>query len=69
MQLTLRDFRPHGALLMACGHKALAQRLTQHYLDAYAEGLNKFAQELRQITQSGRETHLHKAEYKATSRK
>ncbi|MCK6624046.1 MAG: hypothetical protein L6R45_02595 [Anaerolineae bacterium] len=58
MHLTLRDFRPHGALLLACGHKALAQRLTQHYLDAYAEGLNKFAQELRQITQSSRETHL-----------
>ncbi|MBE7473960.1 MAG: hypothetical protein DPW09_23785 [Anaerolineae bacterium] len=58
LRLTLRDFRPHGALLLACGHKALAQRLTQHYLDAYAEGLNKFAQELRQITQSSRETHL-----------
>lgn len=60
LHLTLRDFRPHGALLLACGQQALAQRLTQHYLNTYAEGLNEFVRELRQITQSNRETHLHK---------
>lgn len=61
MHLTLRDFRPYGALLLACGQKALGQRLTQHYLDTYAEGLNEFVRELRQITQSSRETHLGKS--------
>jgi hypothetical protein len=64
MHLTLRDFRPHGTLLLACGQKALAQRLTQHYLDTYARGLNEFVRELRQITQSSRETHLGNPEFK-----
>lgn len=56
MRLSLRDFRPHVALLAACGCKDLAACLTQHYLDAYAQGLNQFIRELRQITQASRET-------------
>lgn len=56
MRLSLRDFRPHVALLAACGHKDLASRLAQHYLDTYAQGLNQFIRELRQITQASRET-------------
>jgi hypothetical protein len=55
MRLSLRDFRPHVALLVACGCKELASRLTQHYLDSYAHGLNQFVRELRQITQASRE--------------
>lgn len=55
MRLSLRDFRPHVALLAACGHKDLASRLAQHYVDTYAQGLNQFIRELRQITQASRE--------------
>jgi hypothetical protein len=55
MRLSLRDFRPHVGLLVACGQRDLAARLTQHYLDAYARGLNKFMRELREITWSSRE--------------
>jgi hypothetical protein len=62
MRLSLRDFRPHVGLLAACGHKDLAARLTGDYLDSYAEGLNKFMRELREITRSSRETYLHKPE-------
>jgi hypothetical protein len=55
MRLSLRDFRPHVALLAACGRKELASRLAQHYVDTYAQGLNRFIHELRQITQASRE--------------
>jgi hypothetical protein len=58
MRLTLRDFRPHVGLLVAAGHKELATRLTQHYLDFYADGLNRFIGDLRQITEASRETQL-----------
>jgi hypothetical protein len=63
MRLSLRDFRPHVALLLACGHKALATRLSQDYLDTYAQGLNQFISQLRQITQSNRETQVRKPEH------
>jgi hypothetical protein len=62
LRLTLRDFRPHTGLLIAAGHKELATRLTQHYLDSYANGLNHFIRDLRQITESSRETRLGKLE-------
>ncbi|MFN8453277.1 MAG: hypothetical protein U0401_01170 [Anaerolineae bacterium] len=58
MRISLRDFRPHVGQLIACGHKEMAARLAQDYLDAYAQGLNRFAQELRRITQASRETQL-----------
>lgn len=58
MHVTLRDFRPHVGQLVACGHKDLAMRLTQDYLEAYAHGLNKFIADLYRITQAGRETQL-----------
>ncbi len=50
MQLSLRDFRPHVAALTACGHRDTALRMAQHYLDAYAAGLNDFVEQVRQIT-------------------
>lgn len=62
MHLTLRDFRPHVGLLGAVGHKDLAIRLAQHYLDTYANGLNTFIRDLRQITETSRETRLAKME-------
>lgn len=58
MRITLRDFRPHVALLITAGHKDLAVRLTQDYLDAYAGGLNRFMADLRRITETSRETRL-----------
>jgi hypothetical protein len=58
MRVSLRDFRPHVGLLITAGYKELAGRITQHYLDSYALGLNRFVQELRLITQTSRETRL-----------
>jgi hypothetical protein len=58
MRITLRDFRPHVALLVAAGHKDLATGLAQDYLDAYARGLNRFITDLRRITETSRVTRL-----------
>jgi hypothetical protein len=52
MRLTLRDFRPHVPVLVACGHMALAQRLAHHYLETYAQGLNNFVYDLDRITRA-----------------
>jgi hypothetical protein len=52
MRITLRDFRPHVGLLTAIGRKDLAARLTQHYLDTYAHGLNDYIRDLQLITQT-----------------
>lgn len=49
MHITLRDFRPHVAALSGAGYKSLAARMTQHYLETYAEGLNGYIRELRRI--------------------
>jgi hypothetical protein len=62
LRLTLRDFRPHVNLLEAVGQKALATRLAQDYLNAYANGLNDFVRDLRRITLASRETRLSKLE-------
>jgi hypothetical protein len=62
MRISLRDFRPHVALLTAAGHKELATLLAQDYLDAYAEGLNRYISDLRRITETSRETRLGKVE-------
>ncbi len=60
MHLSLRDFRPHVALLTACGQSDLARRLVQHYLDSYAHGLNHFVRELYQIAHPTQVTRLRK---------
>jgi hypothetical protein len=60
MRVTLRDFRPHVAMLEAAGQKPLAQRLAQDYLAAYVRGLNRYVLDLRRITISSRETRLSK---------
>lgn len=49
MRLSLRDFRPHVAALVASGYQELANRITQDYLDSYAIGLNRFIRELLEI--------------------
>ncbi len=49
LRLSLRDFRPHVQTLLEGGYAALAQQITQDYLDAYALGLNAYVAELREI--------------------
>jgi hypothetical protein len=55
MRLSLRDFRPHIGLLSAAGQANLARRMSQHYLDSYAHGLNRFVLDLIRITQAKHE--------------
>ena len=50
MRVTLRDFRPHVALLNAAGQHEMAQRLAQDYLSSYVQGLNQYILELRRMT-------------------
>jgi hypothetical protein len=56
MRLSLRDFRPHVALLAGVGRADLATWLARDYLEAYARGLNQYVQELRRITLTSRDT-------------
>lgn len=49
MRISLRDFRPHVALLAQVGHLDLANQITQDYLDTYAHGLNNYIRDLRHI--------------------
>ena len=56
MRIHLRDFRPHVTNLHAIGRKDLADLITQDYLDAYADGLNRYVRELSRITIASRET-------------
>ena len=58
MHVTLRDFRPHVALLEAAGQRDLARRLAQDYLAAYVRGLNQYILDLRRMTVSRRETRI-----------
>ena len=60
MHITLRDFRPHVATLIAAGHKRLATDIIQHYLDTYTHGLNSFVTDLQRITRRSRETIVHR---------
>lgn len=55
MRITMRDFRPHVPALIEVGHKALAVKMAQHYLDTYAEGLDAYVRELRRIAMASRE--------------
>ena len=61
MRVSLRDFRPHVKLLTACGHKKLAARMTRHYLESYADGVNSFTRDLLRITMTSRVTQLRKS--------
>jgi hypothetical protein len=62
MRLSLRDFRPHVAALQTVGRRDLAVRITEDYLDAYAQDLNGYVRDLHRITRFSRETHLIKPE-------
>ncbi|MDM8528389.1 hypothetical protein QUF58_09285, partial [Anaerolineales bacterium HSG24] len=58
MRLTLRDARPHVAMLQAVEQGDLATAITQDYLDGYADGLNQYIKDLWRITESSRETRM-----------
>lgn len=62
MRITLRDFRPHVALLKAAGRQDLALRIAEDFLVSYAEGLNQFVRDLRRITLASRETYTDEPE-------
>jgi hypothetical protein len=49
MYITLRDFRPHVAILHEIDRKDIAKLIAQDYLDAYVHGLNQFVQEITLI--------------------
>ncbi|HSJ57174.1 MAG TPA: hypothetical protein VLC95_08330, partial [Anaerolineae bacterium] len=57
MCVSLRDFRPHVALLIACGQRRVAEWMARDYLVSYARGLNAYVRDLHQITRASRETH------------
>lgn len=56
MHITLRDFRPHVSPLKDLGRQDLAARLTQDYLNKYAQGLNIYVQQVHRITNTSPET-------------
>ena len=49
MHVSLRDFRPHVASMVAVDASDLADLLAQDYLDRYVRGLNGFVRELSTI--------------------
>jgi hypothetical protein len=49
MHITLRDFRPHVAMLYEIGRMDLASQIAQEYLDTYVQGLNQFVNEITRI--------------------
>lgn len=52
MQITLRDFRPHVAVLHHAGRTDLADLIAQDFLDAFVQGFNEFVQEVTQIAKA-----------------
>ncbi len=58
MRVSLRDFRPHVRSFYAAGEYQMPQRITQHYLAAYAQRLNTYINDLRYITLASRETRM-----------
>ncbi len=49
MRISLRDFRPHVGLLVRAGQASLAALITQDYLNAYAQGLNRYVVDWQMI--------------------
>jgi hypothetical protein len=56
VHVSLRDFRPHVAVLHEIGMSSLADLVAHDFLDSYADGFNLFIRELREITIASRET-------------
>lgn len=49
LRLSLRDFRPHVTSLLKLGYESLAELIVGDDLQAYAAGLNDFAEDLTRI--------------------
>jgi hypothetical protein len=49
LTVTLRDFRPHVAALVAIGQEPLARRIAQDYLNGYAFLVNQLVSDLDDI--------------------
>ncbi len=49
MHISLRDFRPFVPMLLAMDESQLANKLAQHYLYTYVDGLNRFIARLSSI--------------------
>jgi hypothetical protein len=47
--LSLRDFRPHVAMLRRMGRLDLAELIVKDYLDSFAQGFNQFVAQLLEI--------------------
>jgi hypothetical protein len=62
LTISLRDFRPHVAMLINAGLKSIAQLIAQDYANSYAVGLNQYIRELRRVTIASRETRLLRGE-------
>ncbi|MDQ7024261.1 MAG: choline/carnitine O-acyltransferase [Anaerolineae bacterium] len=58
VRISLRDFRPHVALLLKASQPQLAHHITQDYLDSYVEGFNQYIKDLLRITRKSPETSL-----------
>ncbi len=56
LRIHLRDFRPHVGTLYSSGRRDLALLIAGDYLDAYAEGFNRYIRELSNITTTSRRT-------------
>jgi hypothetical protein len=54
LRIHLRDFRPHVQTLHNIGRRDLAMLIAQDYLDAYAEGFNRYIRDLARITTASR---------------
>ena len=54
MRITLRDFRPHVAALYEIGRRDLADLIAQDYLNVYAQGLNRYIQEVTHIARASK---------------
>lgn len=50
LRVSLRDFRPYVAKMLAAGAHDLARLIAQHYLDTYTHGFNQYIQDLHSIT-------------------
>jgi hypothetical protein len=46
VHVSLRDFRPHVGMLAALGRRDLAEAMSKDLLDAYADGINRFMDEM-----------------------
>jgi hypothetical protein len=49
LAITLRDFRPHVAPLLAAGHSALAELLAADFLAGYAQSINGLVKRLQRV--------------------